>query len=177
MFLMSRPLVTFLTTLVLSFSFVLERGGPSQPSDVTDVIPEYHIIAPRTVFSSSDQVESCSDEAINPDCDDSPIWDGPVLTKQLGRIVGPSGHETFYNLPMTGVINKMRNLGYSEEEYPYWLRDDGVKMFGDYVICAANLEIFPRGTLVPSSLGMAIVCDTGAFAAVNQTQLDIAVDW
>ena len=78
---------------------------------------------------------------------------------------------------MGGVIKIMRDVGYSEEEYPYWIRDDGVKMFGPYVMCAANLELRPRGTIIETSLGTAIVCDTGNFAKKDPTQLDIAVDW
>jgi hypothetical protein len=50
-------------------------------------------------------------------------------------------------------------------------------MLGDYIMCAANLDVFPRGTLVESSLGTCIVCDTGGFAAKNPYQLDIAVAW
>lgn len=71
----------------------------------------------------------------------------------------------------------MRKLGYNETDYPYWVRDDGVKMLGQYVIVAANYEIRPRGTIIESSLGLAIVCDTGGFAKRNPTQLDIAVTW
>ena len=40
-----------------------------------------------------------------------------------------------------------------------------------------NLYVLSRGTIVPSSLGDAIVCDTGGFAHSNPTQLDIAVSW
>lgn len=104
-------------------------------------------------------------------------WSGDVLTKSKGVVYGPSGKETYYNLNMTNVINTMRRLGYSEEEYPYWIRDDGVKMLGDYVMIAANFEIRPRGTIIESSLGYAIVCDTGGFAENNSTQIDIAVSW
>lgn len=104
-------------------------------------------------------------------------WDGEVLNAFNGVANGPSGLETYYNLPMGGVIEIMRGLGYDEASYPYWVRDDGVKMLGDYVMCAASLDIRPYGTVLPSSLGMAIVCDTGAFAQSNQYQLDIAVSW
>ena len=104
-------------------------------------------------------------------------WDGPVLTKSKGVVIGPSGKETYYNLNMSGVVKIMRNLGFSEEEYPYWVRDDGVKMLGNYVMVAASFNIRPRGSLVESSLGTAIVCDTGGFAQNNPTQLDIAVTW
>lgn len=105
------------------------------------------------------------------------IWDGPVLTKSKGVNYGPSGKETYYNLPMGGVIRIMRNIGFSEAEYPYWVRDDGVKMLGDFVIVAADLRTHPRGSIVDCSLGRAIVCDTGGFARSNPAQLDIAVSW
>lgn len=107
----------------------------------------------------------------------SSTWDGPVLTKSKGVVEGPSGKETYYNLNMNGVIKIMRNAGFSEEEYPYWVREDGVKMLGNYVMVAANLSLRPRGSIIQSSLGDAIVCDTGSFAHSNQTQLDIAVTW
>ena len=101
-------------------------------------------------------------------------WDGPVLTASAGTITGPSGKETYYNLNMSGVVSIMRSLGNSDE---YWVRDDGVKMLGDYVMVAANLDVHTRGSLVETSLGMGIVCDTGSFASGNATQLDIAVSW
>ena len=105
------------------------------------------------------------------------VWDGPVLNAYLGTIAGPSGKETYYNLPMGGVISIMRNEGFSEEEYPYWERDDGCKMLGDYIMVAADLSIRPRGSLIDCSLGKAIVCDTGEFIYSNPMQLDIAVNW
>jgi hypothetical protein len=101
-------------------------------------------------------------------------WDGPVLNPNAGVVEGPSGKETYYNLDMTGVVSIMKSCGY---DYEYWIRDDGVKMYGDYVMCAANLDVHPRGTLVESSLGTAIVCDTGGFAESNPNQLDIATNW
>ncbi len=107
----------------------------------------------------------------------TPSYSGGCLTPSAGVFDGPSGKETYYNLPMEGVVNIMRNAGFSEEEYPYWVRDDGVKMLGPYVMVAADLSIRPRGSLIESSLGTAIVCDTGGFAASNPTQLDIAVTW
>lgn len=99
------------------------------------------------------------------------------LNAYHGVCTGPSGKETYYNLPMDGVIRIMRSKGYSEEEYPYWVREDGVKMFGDYVMVAANLDIRPKGTVLECSLGTAMVVDTGDFAKTNNTQLDIATSW
>ena len=101
-------------------------------------------------------------------------WKGPVLSKSRGTITGPSGKETYYNLNMSGVVNIMHRMGVEGE---YWVRDDGVKMLGDYVMVAANLSIRPRGSLVETSLGTAMVCDTGGFAKRNPTQIDVAVAW
>ena len=101
-------------------------------------------------------------------------WKGPVLNKTIGTITGPSGKETYYNLGMTGVVNIMRRMGNTDE---YWVRDDGCKMLGDYIMVAADLDVHPRGSLVDTSLGKGIVCDTGSFTARDPYQLDIAVSW
>lgn len=98
-------------------------------------------------------------------------WDGPKLTRAGGVNQGPSGKETYYNLNMAGVVSIMRNMGNNDQ---YWVRDDGVKMLGDYVMVAADLETHPRGSIVESSLGEAIVVDTGS---LEKEQLDIAVAW
>lgn len=104
-------------------------------------------------------------------------WTGDVLSKSKGVVNGPSGKESYYNLNMTKIVSAMRSAGYSEEEYPYWIREDGVKMLGQYVMVAANYEIRPKGTIIESSLGYAIVCDTGGFVKRNPTQIDVAVNW
>ena len=105
------------------------------------------------------------------------VWDGPVLTARAGTVQGPSGKETYYNLPMGGVVNIMRHMGFSQEEYPYWIREDGVKMLGEYVMVAAHLGVHPRGSVVPTSRGSGLVCDTGGFAKSNPYQLDLATVW
>ena len=107
----------------------------------------------------------------------STVWTGPVLTAQAGTIQGPSGKETYYNLPMQGVVNRMRQLGYDAENYPYYIREDGAKCLGPYILCAASLEIRPIGTILETSRGKAIVADTGSFARSNPTQIDLAMQW
>ena len=118
--------------------------------------------------------EDADDDATDLDDDSESKWDGPVLNSFNGTVMGPSGKETYYNLDMSGVIQIMRGMGNTDE---YWVREDGCKMLGDYIMCAANLSVHPRGSLVESSLGTCIVCDTGGFAAYNPNQLDIAVTW
>lgn len=97
-----------------------------------------------------------------------------TLNRRNGVFYGPSGKESYYNLPMARVVSYMRTLEY---RYPYWVRNDGVKMLGDYVMVAADLKIRPKGTILQTSLGPGIVCDTGTFVAQDPTALDIAVDW
>ena len=96
------------------------------------------------------------------------------LNKTDGVFEGPSGKETYYNLNMQGCIRLMEALGYN---YRYWVREDGVKMYGNYVMCAADLSIRPKGTILETSLGKAIVCDTGGFTRTCPYGLDIATAW
>ena len=97
-----------------------------------------------------------------------------ALTASGGVYYGPNGKETYYNLNMSGVVDIMRGMGNNDN---YWVREDGVKMLGDYVIVAADLNKYPRGSIVDTSLGQGIVCDTGSFTQNSDTQLDIATDW
>lgn len=101
-------------------------------------------------------------------------WDGEVLDSYNGTVKGPNGKETYYNLDMTGVIWIMENLGY---DYEYRVREDGVKMYGPFIMVAADLNLRPRGSIIKTSLGWAMVCDTGGFTQWNPTQLDIATAW
>lgn len=101
-------------------------------------------------------------------------WSGSRLTRSAGVNNGPSGKETYYNLPMGGVVRAMQRRGYNLK---YWVRSDGVKMYGDYVMVAANIGLRPYGSIVPTSLGQGMVVDTGSFASSNPRQLDIAVSW
>ena len=139
-------------------------GGSSNPGSSSDGASE-------AVSSSSGETESSSPASsyVN-----TSTWDGPVLNRVMGVNQGPTGKETYYNLNMSYVVEMMRDIGNYDE---YWVRDDGVKMLGDYVMVAANYDSHPRGSLVESSLGTAVVCDTGTFAASNPEQLDIAVAW
>ena len=78
------------------------------------------------------------------------ISNANALTASGGVYYGPNGKETYYNLNMSGVIDIMRGMGNNDA---YWIREDGAKMLGDYVIVAADLNKYPRGTIVETSLG------------------------
>lgn len=84
--------------------------------------------------------------------------------------------ETFYDLPMQGVMNiAARECGV--EPY-YTVRDDGVKVDAEgYVLVAAELSRYPRCSVVETSLGLGRVYDTGTFAQTNPEQFDLATDW
>lgn len=102
------------------------------------------------------------------------VWHGSKLTPRGGVNMGPSGKETYYNMAMGHLVARLHQMGLKGK---YWVRKDGVKCFGKYVMVAANLKLRPRGSLVKTSLGMGIVADTGGFAYHNPRQLDIAVTW
>ena len=131
--------------------------------------------AATTAATTTVETTTTVEETVEDVVEETYYWyDGPVLTPSAGVIDGPSGRETYYNLDMSGVLSIMYDLGYN---YTYWVRSDGVKMFGDYVMVAADLNIRPRGSLVETSLGTGIVVDTGGFIYGDCYQLDIATCW
>lgn len=102
------------------------------------------------------------------------------LTKGAWTIEWPSGTETWYDLPMNGVIKYMRDLWYTEDKwYNFRIRNDGVKMLWNYVMVAANLKKRPKWTILKTSLGMWIVCDKceRAYQRGKEKLLDVAVNW
>lgn len=125
------------------------------------------------------ETEAPETEAPEPEPEPEPdySYSGQALSPWAGTVEGPSGKETYYNLDMGGVVSIMRDAGFSESDYPYWVRSDGCKMLGPYIMVAADLSIRPRGSTIATSLGTGLVCDTGSFIYDNPTQLDIAVTW
>lgn len=103
-------------------------------------------------------------------------YKGTRLTKSAGKVQGPYASETWYNLPMGRCIDMMRDLGYTTEDYPYWVRSDGTKMLGEYIMVAANTHSIPKGTIVETSLGMGIVADH-CVRAESENLIDLAVTW
>lgn len=95
-----------------------------------------------------------------------------VLTPAAGINYYNGRKESYYNLPMQGVVSIAQARGIPGE---YWEREDGCKMYGDYIICAARTDLY--GQIIESSLGECIVLDTGGFALYNPDQIDIAVNW
>ena len=94
-----------------------------------------------------------------------------VLTAKLGTIQFNGHKETWYNLPMNRVVQRAQNMGIPCE---YWEREDGCKMFGQWVIVAAHPSV-TRYTFVETSRGLGIVLD---YHTANDPNLyDLAVTW
>lgn len=104
---------------------------------------------------------------------ETPQPDG-VLTKSKG-VNWYQGHkETYYNLDMSRVVQTAQSKGIAGD---YWVREDGCKMLGSYIMVAANYDVHPYGSTVATSLGTGIVVDTGGFASSNPQQIDISCNW
>ena len=98
-----------------------------------------------------------------------------------------NGHtETYYNMYMGELIDAMNRGGWAYNDCinkdiidnildtsGYWIRSDGCKMFGDYIILAASASEYARGSIVLTSLGWGMVIDRGVGPGV----IDIAVNW
>ena len=112
-------------------------------------------------------------------------WNGKALTSKAGVVKnGPSGEDEMYydadcisKAGMDNCVKYMRDLGYDEVNYPYYIREDGVRMFGNYVMVAANVDVLPKGTIIETSLGLAMVVDKCEGSSSNIKLVDIAVNW
>ncbi len=83
---------------------------------------------------------------------------------------GVTHRETYYDLAMGGV------MGFCGGSYS--VRPDGVKVDKDgYVLVAANLNLYPRCSVVETSLGLGKVYDTGDFTSNHPHGFDLATDW
>ena len=92
-----------------------------------------------------------------------------TVRKAEGTVI--ERQETYYDLPMSGV------MGFCGGG-TYHIREDGAKVDDDgYVLVAAALDRYPRCSVVETSLGLGKVYDTGTFAASNPEQFDLATDW
>lgn len=88
------------------------------------------------------------------------------LTQSSGVYYYEGRKETYYNLDMENVILNAQALGIQGD---YWIRNDGVKMYGDYVIVASQAK---KGTIIETSLGTGIILDYCPAGTI-----DIATNW
>lgn len=84
---------------------------------------------------------------------------------------GVAHRETYYDLPMNIVISACGPGDYT-------IRYDGAKIDKDgYVLVAASYRVYPRCTVVETSMGLGKVYDTGGFALRYPHGFDLATDW
>jgi len=177
----SMPLNTDSITAMATNYSMLNNNETTTPNiipttDVLTTTPDTSLISSIQVPTSDATLLSNNHSTVD---NVNPSYIGPVLNKHDGIIHnGPAGgDESYYDLDMSRVVRTMREKGFDEINYPYWVRADGVKMLGNFVMVAANLQVHPRGSVVQTSLGTGLVCDTGAFAKTNKLKLDIATTW
>ena len=95
-----------------------------------------------------------------------------ILTAKLGRVSFNDHTETYYNLRMDKVVERAKSFGF---EGDYWVRKDGCKMYGPFIIAAADWNLHPYGTVTETSRGYAMILDTGTFE--DRSTIDLAVTW
>lgn len=99
-----------------------------------------------------------------------------VLNKRMGVNYFNGQKETYYNLRMTGVIRLLDDMGIPHGEY--WVRDDGAKMLGDYIMLATDTNRIPKGTIWETSLGTGMIVDhCSGSESYPGVWIDVAVNW
>lgn len=98
-----------------------------------------------------------------------------ILTAKLGRIQFNGHDETYYNLNMSNIVERADQVFNVSDMY--WIREDGCKMYGPFIIVAANWKEHPFGSVVETSRGTGLVLDTGDFAKREPQTIDLAVEW
>ena len=153
----------------------------------------------NTVSLSTDSYDYMPDVSIGSLNRNGDVYNGQALTAPQGiNRNGPLASETWYDLPMSGVVKNMEKLyGYTDLEAS--IRDDGVKVlsgvtpdgerFEDLVMVAADVEhmsnpdgTFERGEIVATSLGTGIVVDACGRSiserkSTGNVHFDIATAW
>ena len=130
------------------------------------------IANPRTAWRyrlNKDKIDYTIDEYLNL-YGVKPKWDANHLTAAAGGIkyLGKDGRitkETWCDLNPNNLARLMRKQGI---DLDYWIREDGVYMYGDYVMVAADIPHmdgtqqaaeYRKGDLVETSLGTGMVVD------------------
>ena len=149
----------------------LDRVRAALPEDTEAVTEATIVIEEATVMveNSTVIIETDSADNLEESVTDSHAAAkvGPPSQFCYGYCQGELGVEGYYNLNYANgdcIVGTMREVGYSQEDYPCWLRDDGVYMFGDYAMCCVSYDFgYNYGDIVPTSVGQGIVCDFSQF--------------
>ena len=170
-------------TLEPGVTEVKQYGEVGRKKTVYNIVYQDNVEVSRQ-FISEEIIKEPVDRIINVGVlwiERSPLTPGKgrnryTYTKQDGSVI--ERQETFYDLNMSKVMNFAKDWEGCNHSGNYSVREDGVKIDDDgYVIIAANLDYYPRCSVVETSLGAGKVYDTGSFAVGNPEQFDIATDW
>lgn len=154
---------------------VIENSEPTIAEDENETFaPEEPVVEETPVVEKSVPVTYEQPTSIYTQTYPTPTQNYNYNTNYSSGVLTPSGGvnsfngntETYYNLDMSGVISNAQSMGIQGN---YWVRDDGVKMYGDYVIVASQHD---KGTIIDTSLGTGIVLDYCPADTV-----DIATAW
>ena len=167
----------------------LEKKIDTKVKDIEDEIEEVRVSKEQNKqeqLAASQKVMSATiiknehggimeiDDDDNPVVTPNPVPSWAHLTPESGIFWFGNQFETYYNLDMSVIVQVAHDNGIQGD---YWVRSDGCKMLGDYIMLACNRDVHPYGSIVQTSLGAGISLDTGGFAAGNPYQVDIAVTW
>lgn len=96
-----------------------------------------------------------------------------ALTARGGVFMNPATgmKETWYDLDVSRCIKRAQDMGIPCE---YWVREDGCRMFGKWIVLASHPSI-TRYTRIQTSLGEGIVLDRHTVDDPNL--IDIATTW
>lgn len=94
-----------------------------------------------------------------------------MLTARMGTIQFNGHKETWYNLDMSRCVRRAQSMGIPAE---YWEREDGMKMFGPWIIVAAHPSV-TRYTFIETSRGTGIVLDY--HTTDDKNLYDLATTW
>ena len=95
-----------------------------------------------------------------------------VLTAKAGTISYNGHRETWYDLKMDRVIERAN--AYYGIDGAYQVREDGVKTYQGFVVCAVHKSV-PYGTIIDTSKGIGIALDY--HTTNDKNTIDIATDW
>lgn len=127
----------------------------------------------ETPVNASQDLEEVTVEEILTEDIETPY---SVLNKRMGVNYFNGQKETYYNLRMTGVIRLLDDMGIPHGEY--WIRDDGAKMLGEYIMLATDTNRIPKGTIWETSLGTGMIVDhCSGSESYPGVWIDVAVNW
>lgn len=151
---------------------IAEESVDESVVESVDETPTEETPSETPVNASQDPEEVTVEEILTEDIE-TPY---SVLNKRMGVNYFNGQKETYYNLRMTGVIRLLDDMGIPHGEY--WIRDDGAKMLGDYIMLATDTNRIPKGTIWETSLGTGMIVDhCSGSESYPGVWIDVAVNW